>query len=172
MILDCGNGLELRPITVDDTDELLKWRNSDEVKKYFIYQKDISREEHLSWLENKVSSGKVVQFIIHNRIKDVDIGSVYIQDIDSNHKKGEYGIFIGDLENNVIHGGSAVCKTVVDYAFNELGLHRLYLRVHETNTRAIKSYENAGFIREGLLRDDVCINGEYINIVWMGIVNE
>ena len=36
---------------------------------------------------------------------------------------------------------------------------------------AIRSYEKAGFRREGLLRDDVCIEGDYRDIVWMAAVN-
>ena len=36
--------------------------------------------------------------------------------------------------------------------------------------RSIRSYEKAGFRREGLLRDDVCIEGKYRDILWMAAV--
>ena len=39
------------------------------------------------------------------------------------------------------------------------------------NVQAIRSYEKAGFLREGLLCDDVCIDGEYRDIVWMAALN-
>ena len=47
----------------------------------------------------------------------------------------------------------------------------IYLEVRTWNTRAVKCYEKAGFRREGLLRDDVCIEGDYRDIVWMAAVN-
>ena len=50
-------------------------------------------------------------------------------------------------------------------------LHRVYLRALSENLQAIRSYEKAGFVREGLLRDDVCIDGVYRDIVWMAAVN-
>ncbi len=39
------------------------------------------------------------------------------------------------------------------------------------NVRAIRSYEKAGFVREADLKDDVCINGKYRDIVLMAVLN-
>ena len=58
------------------------------------------------------------------------------------------------------------------YGFEELGLHRIYLRAIEGNERAVKSYENAGFVKEGFLRDDVVIDGKYVSVTWMAAINE
>ena len=60
---------------------------------------------------------------------------------------------------------------MIQYAFEKLGLHRLFLRAYADNGRAIRSYEKAGFTREAYLRDDVCVNGVYRDIVWMAAVN-
>lgn len=170
MILKCDNNIILRSIDIRDTENVLKWRNSEEVKQYFIYQKEIRYEDHVNWLEQKVSTGKVVQFIIE--YNGVPIGSVYLQDIDMVHNKAEYGIFIGD-RSNCGHGvGTITAKKCIEYGFDILKLHRIYLRVYEDNKRAISSYEKAGFRREALLKDDVYVNGKYHNIVLMGIVKD
>lgn len=60
---------------------------------------------------------------------------------------------------------------MIQYAFEELKLHRLYLRVFADNAQAISSYEKAGFIKEAYLKDDVCIDGQYRDIVLMACVN-
>nr|MCR5420618.1 hypothetical protein [Lachnospiraceae bacterium] len=62
-------------ITEEDTDLILKWRNSYNVKKNFLYKKDITREDHLNWLKNKVDKGKVIQFIIIEKKTGIPIGS-------------------------------------------------------------------------------------------------
>jgi diamine N-acetyltransferase len=61
---------------------------------------------------------------------------------------------------------------MLQYAFEEMKLHRVYLRVFEENVRARKAYEKAGFVEEALLHDDVFVNDEYKNIVLMGAINK
>ena len=46
-----GERVYIRPITEEDTDLIIKWRNSDAVRPYFIYQKPFTREGHLNWLK-------------------------------------------------------------------------------------------------------------------------
>lgn len=166
----CNENLFLRDITLYDTDIVLSWRNSEFVQKYFIYQEKITEEEHLKWMNQKVFTGKVTQFIIVSN--DVPIGSVYLQNIDNFNKKAEYGIFIGSQEGCGKGIGTIVAKCILKYAFEEMQLHRVYLRVLENNIRAIRCYERAGFRREALLVDDVQINGEYQNIVIMATLNK
>lgn len=48
---------------------------------------------------------------------------------------------------------------VVAYAFDALRLARIEIRCQPTNTRSIAVAERAGFMREGLLRDAICIRG-------------
>ena len=53
----------LRPITMDDTERIVGWRNSDRVRKNFIFQKPFTVQGHIEWMETKVASGEVVQFL-------------------------------------------------------------------------------------------------------------
>ena len=97
-----------------------------------------------------IKTGRAVQFII--MFDDQAIGSVYFRDIDNEHHKAEYGIFIG--EDSMINSGigTCACKLACDYGFNVLKLHKIFLRVFASNKNAIRSYEKAGFIREAFLR--------------------
>ena len=67
---------------------------------------------------------------------------------------------------------TAAAKLMIQLGFEELELHRLFLRVYAENERAIRSYEKSGFRKEALLREDVYIDGEYKDIVLMGILNK
>ena len=110
--------------------------------------------------------------IICDKADNTPLGSVYIRDIDHTHHKGEYGIFIGEEAARGRGIGTEAAKLMIQYGFEELGLHRIYLRVLSSNKQAIRSYEKAGFEQEGCLKDDVCINGKFVDIVWMAIVNK
>ena len=169
---DEAAGIYLRPMTLDDTDRIVAWRNSDAVRKNFIYQALFTRESHENWVHTQVETGKVVQTIICELETDKPLGSVYIRDIDRQHNKAEYGIFIGEPAARGRGIGTAAAKLMLRYCFEEEKLHRIYLRALSGNEQAIRSYEKAGFVKEGYLKDDVCIDGVYRDIVWMAAVAE
>lgn len=168
---DEAAGIFLRLMTAADTDLIVAWRNMDAVRKNFIYQELFTREGHENWIRTRVETGQVVQMIICDDATEKPLGSVYIRDIDRKHNKAEYGIFIGEDDARGRGVGTAAAKLMLRYCFGEEGLHRVYLRVCATNRQAIRSYEKAGFVREGLLRDDVRIDGEYRDIQWMAAVS-
>ncbi len=162
----------LRPMTEDDAELIVAWRNKPELKRFFISQADFTVEGHLKWFRTMKESGRACQMMIIDKKDDKPLGSVDIKDIDHAHHKGEYGIFIGDEAARGRGIGTEAAKLMIQYGFEKLGLHRIYLRALAGNEQAIRSYEKAGFEHEGYLKDDVCINGKYVDIVWMAIVNK
>ncbi len=141
--------LILRPITEEDTADIVRWRNSDHVRRNFLYQELFTEKTHLNWLHTMVETGKVHQFIMVLRPEDGTeeraVGSVYLRDIDPEEGTAEYGIFIGEEDALGQGYGTQACRMMVDYAKDELKLKKLFLRLFEDNGAARKSYENAGF---------------------------
>ena len=162
----------LRPMTEEDAELIVTWRNKPELKRFFISQSDFTMEGHLKWFRSMKESGRACQMMIIDKKDDRPLGSVDIKDIDHVHHKGEYGIFIGDEAARGRGIGTEAAKLMIRYGFEQLGLHRIYLRALAGNGQAIRSYEKAGFRQEGYLKDDVCINGKYVDVVWMAIVNK
>lgn len=158
-------------MTVEDTDRIVGWRNNPRVRKNFIYQKPFTREGHLKWIRDKVETGEVIQFIICEKETDRPVGSVYFRDISEEHHKAEYGIFIGE-DDAVGKGiGSETCRLACGYGFREENWHKIILRALSDNKAAIRSYEKAGFVQEAYLRDEVCIDGIYRDVILMGLLN-
>lgn len=164
-------GIYLRLMTCGDTDLIVEWRNCDAVRKRFVYREPFSREGHENWIRSMIETGKAVQMMICDLEKGTPLGSVYIRDIDRQHNKAEYGIFIGEPSARGRGVGTAAAKLMLRYCFEEERLHRIFLRVFADNRQAIRSYEKAGFRQEGFLRDDVRIDGQYCDMVWMAAVN-
>jgi len=139
--------VRIRPITWEDTDNIIKWRNSDYVRSRFIDQRLFTRESHEYWLKNYVETGKVYQFII--LLDEVSVGSVYLRDVDHENKTAEYGIFIGEQSSRGKGVGTKSARAILDFAFNELHLEKVFLRVYKDNEGAVKSYLKAGFKPNG-----------------------
>ena len=143
--------ISIRPIEFGDTDLIVKWRNSDAVRLNFIDRRELTKEIHENWMNTKVLVGNVVQFIIC--VDGTPVGSVYLRDIDKKHQKAEFGIFIGE-ELKQGHGiGQEAGKQILKYAFDELNLNRVFLRVLAENEHAINCYKKIGFVQEGYARE-------------------
>jgi len=166
-----GEKIYLVPITKEHTDLIVKWRNKESVRRNFIYQEDFTHAGHNSWIDNQVNVGKVVQFIIFDKSDSCPVGTVFLRDIDKLNNKAEYGIFIGEDSARGKGLGTEAAKLICSYGINDLKLHKIILRAFADNSSALKSYENAGFIKEAYLKDEVCINGEYRDIILMAVIN-
>jgi len=170
--MESVSGIYLRMIRDEDTDMVVAWRNSSDVRKRFLYRADFTPESHRRWLRDVIGTGKALQMIICDLHTDKPLGSVYIRDIDRENRKAEFGIFIGEPSARGRGVGTAAARLMLRYCFCEMGLHRVYLRAIADNLQAIRSYEKAGFRKEALLRDDVLLDGKYCDIVLMGILEE
>lgn len=66
--------------------------------------------------------------------------------------------------------GPEATRMVLDWAFDRLNAHRVWLGVNAMNERAIKCYEKVGFKREGLLRHDIFTMGRYCDAIRMSVL--
>lgn len=133
----------LRPISIDDTSNIIKWRNSNEVKRNLFSQNDITEQQHREYFHNFICKGKVMQFII---VADGnDCGTSFLKNIDLDNKIAEFGIFIGDSIYRGKGIGAIATAQTVKIGFQNLPVERIYLSVFSNNMGAIKSYKKAGF---------------------------
>ena len=58
------------------------------------------------------------------------------------------------------------------HGFQTLNLNRVHLRAFEFNARAVRAYEKAGFVQEGILRQEHYAEGGYHNVIVMGALRE
>lgn len=167
-----GEHIYIRFITYEDTEMIVKWRNQGNVRRYFFYRADFTREIHLNWMKDKVETGEVVQFIICDNESDTPIGCTYLRDIDSLEGTAEYGVFIGD-ENYRGHGiGKEALGLTLNYAWNVLKLDKVISRAISTNMASIGSFLSMGFSVDETRKDQECSDGTKEDMVLMSIKND
>ena len=154
MNITVNDKLSVRPITMDDTDLIIEWRNKSRIMNNFLIREPITRKDHERWMREKVESGKVRQFVITEHAEGADrpIGSVYIRDIDMDELTAEYGIFIGEDDALGRGYGNDIINWAVGYA-RDIGIRTFSLRVLSGNEPAIRSYKQAGFEQTGVEHD-------------------
>ncbi len=100
------------------------------------------------------------------------IGHVRLHSVDEAHRRARYAIGIFD-PSAWGHGyGTLATRLVLRYAFEEMSLHRVDLRVLAYNRRAIACYRAAGFRQEGIEREAAWINGRWHDDVIMSILEQ
>ena len=166
-----GQQIYLRPITTEDTELAVRWRNQPSVVVNFLYRKPITRKDHENWLANKVMKGLVHQFIVCRNEDDKPLGSAYLQNFDDESRRAEWGIYLGEEQTYGKGVGTEAGHLILDYAFNTLGLHKVVSRVLARNTASARMSEKVGSIQEAYLRDEYFLDGQYEDLILFGTFN-
>jgi RimJ/RimL family protein N-acetyltransferase len=111
-------------------------------------------------------------FRIRTRSDDRLIGFIGLFDVNWAQGNAWVGLGIGERDCWGKGYGTDAMRIILRYAFTELNLHRVTLGVFEYNSRAIKSYEKAGFVVEGRVRQEMAREGRRWDVLYMGILRE
>ncbi len=168
-----GKLVNYRSLEVGDSESFVRWCSNRDAVRFSLswFQTPKSNQDFKDWLVSINGSGSNISLGICCGETKKLIGYAGISDISSLNKSGEYFIFIGDSEYWGRGIGTEVTKTITDYGFNTLGLHRIFLTVSDLNQYAVKAYENAGYIKEGVLRDAAFRDGKFHNKIVMSVLS-
>ena len=133
-----------------------------------------SEKKIREWFEKQGEDGfqpERYSFSVHTLNGDQYIGFLGLW-VDLIHSEAWVGLGIGEREFWSKGYGSDMMKLCQGYVFDELGLQRLSLGLHEYNPRALKSYEKCGFRLEGRTRKDLMREGKRYDSLWMSILRD
>lgn len=97
------------------------------------------------------------------------IGYLSLRRMNPTDRNAEFGIALGPAHWNQGCGTDAT-RTLIRFAFAEMNLHRVTLRVADYNPRARRVYEKVGFKVEGVLREARWWNGAWHDTIVMGLL--
>jgi len=141
-----------------------EWINDPEVMSWLVRSSTVTRQEHRAWYQRMLEDRSTLVRAI-TTADGCYIGNAWLWGIDWIHRKAGTRIVIGPRENRSKGFGAEALIAMVDIAFKQLNLHRLYAYIRADNDRALKSFAKAGFKVEGTLRSDRFVDGGYIDMV-------
>lgn len=168
-----GKRVRLRGVERSDVPSFQAWLNDPEVTAGLSTHLPLSLIEEEQWLD------KLSQMDPHERPLAIEvhedqawrlIGNSGFFNLEWTNRCAEVGLFIGDklLWNKGY--GTEVMQLLLKHGFETLNLHRIFLRVFSTNPRARRSYEKAGFILEGTMREAAYRHGRYADVHIMSVL--
>jgi len=170
----------LRPILEEDLEELLAIKNSEFVRHGVCGNlPPMNLNQFRDWYKSLKYDTKDIRFIIENKENQTSLyvkpirmaGLLGLYNIDYHNKNCEFGIYMDErISGKGI--GSTATDLVLNYAFNQLNMHKVYLYVLERNNGARRCYLKVGFGEDAVIREHVYKDGMYQNVVLMSILKQ
>lgn len=168
---DLGDGIAVRTYTLDDAAEAfaLVDANRDRLHPWMIWEPQTrTPADTRAFIERCLASETDLEgngIWVDGRLA----GSIGLR-VDVSDAGAEIGYWIGgDFEGRGII--TRACRRFFDFAFDELGLHRVELCAADTNTRSRSVAERLGMRQEGVLRGGVRTPEGFLDLVIYGILD-
>jgi [ribosomal protein S5]-alanine N-acetyltransferase len=169
-----GNRAVLRPFTDSDVAARARLGQDAEISQMFGATpswsgvRGMTEAEARSWYDHVTTDANPHHWAIE--VAGDFVGTARLHGLDDHDRRARYavGILDGSLLGRGI--GQDVTRTVLTYAFGDLALHRVDLRVLAFNDRAIACYRRCGFVEEGREREAARIGDEWHDDVIMGVL--
>jgi UDP-4-amino-4,6-dideoxy-N-acetyl-beta-L-altrosamine N-acetyltransferase len=157
-----------RPVTIADAEMMLEWRNRDAVREGMFHSRKISIEDQIPWLQGRIDAPDSFYYIFQHKDRPMGVFGVY--DIDTETGIGEWVFYMGPGAPDMPRGaGAAMEFLALDIFFGTHKLRRLIGRTLKTNARVWRMHERFGFTVEGCLREHILKDGEYIDLIYVGM---
>jgi UDP-4-amino-4,6-dideoxy-N-acetyl-beta-L-altrosamine N-acetyltransferase len=155
----------------EDMPKLLEWRNDPSNRRYFREYRETNLEDQLNWYKNVMMKDPTWHHFMVKPISNPDktIGIVLLNHIHPIYRTGEFGITLGDPEYRGKGYGKDMLLTLIKYGFDQLNLNRIWCEVY-SNNESIHLYRKIGFKDEGILRQHVFKDGEYLDSYMLGML--
>jgi len=173
-----GDQIRFRAIEKEDLPYFVKWLNDPEVKRGLSIIMPLSLTEEEEWFSELLKKPPFEKPLAIEIQPDpqvdewVFVGNVGLFGIDWKNRFAEIGIHIGEKGYWSQGFGTKAMELILKHGFENLNLHRLWLQVFETNCRAIRVYEKAGFINEGKFREGQYLDGTYVDVMIMSVLKD
>ena len=167
------NGIlvRLRAYEKSDADALVRWFSDDEVTRWLgPMNVPISRAKQEKFIEMAAEAGDDAKYFAIETLDRKLVGDCGLGYIDWKCRKAEFFITIGEKQLWDKGFGTDALRIVARLAFDKMNLNRLWLTALVDNPRAVRCYEKCGFVREGLLRQESYVDGNYRDVFLMALL--
>jgi RimJ/RimL family protein N-acetyltransferase len=166
-----GRSVRLRPLEPGDERMLQRWINTSPARDFINTRLPFTRKQEREWLTGAAVNPKTPTYIIQT-LGGADIGVIALRIAEHTDTHANLGITIFEEQYWNKGFGTDAVRTLVDGAFRALPLVRIELLVLSDNARAMRCYERAGFVKEGVLRSVLYHDGRRTDAAIMSIIHE
>ena len=167
-----GEKVHLNAMTKEDANTVQDWLADSQFARLYdaLPAMPPTRDTVVSDIEDANNDKNTYSFAVRLRNAATLIGKIELDGIIWVHRYSYISIAIAPQYQAQGYGTEAMLLAI-DFAFNELNLHRLFLSVFSYNQPAIALYEKLGFVREGEYREHIRRDGEWHSMCFYGLLH-
>ena len=168
-----GKQVTLRELRVSDAAPLLAMLTTAEVSRFISPPPTTVEgfERFIGWAQRQRAAGSYACFAVTIQGFDTAIGIFQVRELGPGFTTAEWGFALGSpfWGTGVFQEAADI---VLEFAFDTIGVHRLEARACVLNGRGNGALRKVGAVQEGVLRKSFLRNGEYLDQVLYGIVED
>ena len=167
-----GDRIRLTALTKDDLPTIASWYQDAEFMRLYDSRPACPKTETelAGWLEELDKDKTTFAFAVRDLESDDLIGSLELDGVNWQHGVCGMGLAIGDPANRDKGYGYEASQLALEFAFNELNLHRVQVTVFSYNAPSIALIEKMGFRREGAFREFLQRDGQRHDMLLYGLL--
>lgn len=163
--------IELTALAETDRSALRDWINDRALVRFSAPYRPIHEPAHGDWFDAVTHDRNRAIFAIRSRPDGKLLGTVQLTDFHDIYRQAQMQIRIGETSDQGRGIGTEALRLLLDFAWRDCNLHRVWAQVFARNQRAAACYRKAGFVEEGRLKDGVFIDGRWDDLIVMGVLN-
>lgn len=167
--------IQLRPLQLSDMARSILWRNDPDIRDMTLsYRFPVTQVMEENWYRKSMAGEDhtKVFFAIENNDDGKHIGFTHLYNIDFISSNAYFGIVIGDKSEHGKGKSKEAIHLILQFAFKQLNLHKINLEVASFNKKAIAVYRSFGFSTEGILKEQIFMDGLYYDRISMAIFRD
>lgn len=161
--------MSLHPLTAAELDMIRAWRNAPTVRQAMYSHHEITLEEHQVWFQQLQTDASRRWYLYHDSDGEPQ-GMVYFTNIEPAQGTALWGFYA--KPGAPMGSGFRMALEALEYAFKELGLHKLNGEVLATNSLVVNFNKLIGFTEEGRLRQQHFDGQRRIDVIQLGMLAE
>ena len=157
----------------DDAERISRWMNHTAVRRYLdhrVFPFGQAAERRFLDGHSSITRGRDdVMFVVGVDGEDAPIAATGLHGFNWIARSAEFGILI-DADHHRRGYGREVSAEMLRYAFDDLNLHRVTLRVRADHDAGRRCYQSVGYVEEGVGREEMYADGRYVDCIHMAML--
>lgn len=162
--------VEIRKFERRDIPKKVEWINNPANNRFLHYDIPLSIEKTERWFNSHLGEDTRYDAVIE--VDGVPVGTIGLLSIDRKNSKAEYYVAIGEIPYKGKGVAKKASKLILQYGFDVLQLNKIYLYTETENNAAQRLFESVGFVKEGLIKQDIARGEKYMDRIAYGYLKE
>ncbi len=166
--------LLLRDIRISDINDMFEYASHDIITQYVLWDTHNSPNDSMVFINltlKEYKTGNHYDWGIELKSNGKFIGTVGFPNMDIKNRNAELGFVVSqDYCGKGI--ATEAAKAVLEFGFEELKLHRIWAEHFQDNNASKKVIQKLGMIYEGTMRESVCKNNVFHNLLFHSILEK